>query len=176
MSRLRWTLVALLVASTALFAVGVSLERSDEDTHDEPATELTRASAGEHAEGAGEEGERRRAEPAGHSESGESDTVLGVDVESTQLVVLAVLAGLALAALVASRFGRLRGALLAVAAIALAWAVLDVREVVHQVDESNTGIAIVAALVTVLHVAAAATAARLSGPQQGSGTIRDVPG
>jgi hypothetical protein len=147
----------------------VSLERSDEDTHDEPATELTRASAGE-------EGERHHAEPAGNSESGESDTVLGVDVESTPLVVLAVLAGLALAALVASRFGRRRGVPLAVAGIALAWAVLDVREVVHQVDESNTGIAIVAALVTVLHVAAAATAARLSGPPQGSGTIRDVPG
>ena len=48
MSLLRWALVALLVASTALFAVGVIAERSDADTHGEPAS----AEAGEHREGA----------------------------------------------------------------------------------------------------------------------------
>jgi hypothetical protein len=58
-------------------------------------------------------------------------------VESTPLVVLAVLAGLSLAALAASRIGLARGFLLTVVVIALAWAALDIREVVHQLDESR---------------------------------------
>ena len=78
--------------------------------------------------------------------------MLGIDLESTPLVVLAVLAGLALAVLTATRFGHLRGFLLAVALVALAWAALDVREVLHQLDESRTGVAFVAMMVAVLHL------------------------
>ena len=84
-------------------------------------------------------------------------------MESTPLIVLAVLAGLGLAAAVATRLGQLRGFLLAVAVIALAWAVLDVREAVHQLDESQTGIAVLALLVAALHLAAAAVSGRLAG-------------
>ena len=76
--------------------------------------------------------------------------------------MLAVLSGLALAALTATRLGRLRGFLLAVAVIALAWAVLDVREVIHQLDESHTGVALVAMIVAVLHLAAAAVSGHLA--------------
>jgi hypothetical protein len=47
-----------------------------------------------------------------------------------------------------------------IAVIALAWAALDVRETVHQLDESHTGIAILAGVVAVLHLAAAAIARR----------------
>ena len=43
--------------------------------------------------------------------------------------------------------------LIAVALIAIAWAALDVREVVHQLDESRTGIAVIAIAVAVLHLA-----------------------
>jgi hypothetical protein len=167
-SRLRRTLVALLVASTALFAVGVIAERSHTDTHVESVSaqaETTGGAAGApegvHEEsgepGAGEEG---RAESATHANGGE--TVLGVDVEYTPLAVLAVLAGLALAALAATRFGRLRGFLYAVAVIALAWAALDGREVIHQIDESRTGVAVVAVVVAVLHLAVAAVGGRLA--------------
>jgi hypothetical protein len=153
MSRLRWVLVALLVASTALFAVGAIAERSTADTHPEPASVRTHE-RGESIEGA-------RSEPgATRAESGE--TVLGVDVESTPLVVLAVVVGLGLAALTATRFGQLAGALWAIALIALAWAALDVREAFHQIDESRTGIALVAAAVAVLHLATAAVAAALA--------------
>jgi hypothetical protein len=166
-SRLRWTLVVLLVASTALFAVGVSAERSDSDAHVEPATAQHEQSGAE-SEGANDEsGEAGEAETA-HSESAagatdsEDERVLGVDLESTPLIVLAVLTGLGLAALSATGFGRLRGFLLAVAAIALVWAVLDVREVVHQLDESRTGVALVAMSVAVLHLAAAAVSGRLA--------------
>jgi len=166
---LRWTLVALLVASTALFAIGVGAEHSESDTHAEPAA-VQNEETGAEPEGAhdeaGETGEASTEEA--HSETGAGDTgsedeqVLGVDLESTPLIVLAVLTGLGLAALTATRVGRLRGFLLAVAAIALAWAVLDVREVVHQLDESNTGIAVIAISVAVLHLAAAAVSGRLA--------------
>lgn len=164
MSPLRWTLVALLVASTALFTVGVIAERSSTDTHTEPAStqvgesgEPTGAPAGAHEEGEGSSaGEAGHAETAaGETRAEENETLLGVDVESTPLIVLAAIVGLGLAALAASRFGRRPAVLLAVAVIAFAWAALDVREVVHQLDESRTGIAVVAIVVAVLHLAAA---------------------
>ena len=47
MSPLRQTLVALLVASTALFAVGVIAERSSTDTHTEPAAAHTSETGGD---------------------------------------------------------------------------------------------------------------------------------
>ena len=88
--------------------------------------------------------------------------MLGIDLESTPLVVLAVLAGLGLAALSATRFGRLRGVLLAVGLVMLVWAALDLPEVLHQLDESRTGVALVAMMVAVLHLVAAAVSARLA--------------
>jgi len=160
-SALRWTLVALLVASTALFAVGVSIERSEADKHIEPAAAQSEAAE---PEGADEQEGETHAEPtAGETES-DDERVLGVDLESTPLIVLAVLAGLALAALAATRFGRLRGALLAIAAIALVWAILDVREVAHQLDESRDGAALIAMTVAALHLAAAAVSGQLARP------------
>jgi hypothetical protein len=72
-----------------------------------------------------------------------------------------VLAGLALAALAASRIGRARGFLFAVVVIGLAWAVLDIREVVHQLDESRTGVAVVAMAVAALHLGAAVISGQL---------------
>lgn len=150
-SRLRWALVALLATSTVLFAAGVIAERSDSDPH-------TGTESAAHAEEPGE------AEGA-HAEAGESEEderLLGIDLESTPLVVLAVLAGLGLAVLAATRFGQPRWFLLAVAVIAFVWAVFDVREVAHQLGESNTGIALVAIVVAVLHLATAAVGARLA--------------
>ena len=85
-----------------------------------------------------------------------------MNVESTPLIVLAVIFGLGLAALTATQLGRLPVVLLAVAVIALAWAALDVREVVHQLDESRTGIAVVAVVVAVLHLALALLAGAIA--------------
>ena len=49
--------------------------------------------------------------------------------------------------------------LLVLTAVAMvAFAALDVREVVHQFDESNAGLGLIALLVAVLHAAAAVTA------------------
>jgi hypothetical protein len=171
MSPLRWTLVALLVASTALFAVGVTAERSSTDTHTEPAAAHAAETGGESGEPAGAHSEGGASEAtasgdAGHVESAtehaESERLLGVDVESTPLVVLAVLAGLALAALAASRIGLRRGFLLTIVVIGLAWAALDLREVVHQLDESRTGVAVVAMAVVTLHLMVAAISGRLA--------------
>jgi hypothetical protein len=171
MSPLRWTLVALLVASTALFAVGVIAERSSSDKHTEPAAAHAAETGGESGEPAGAHGEGGASEAtpsgeAGHVESrtehAETERLLGVDVESTPLVVLAVLAGLALAALAAGRFGLARGFLLTVVVISLAWAALDIREVVHQLDESRTGVAVVAIAVAALHPAVAVISGRLA--------------
>jgi hypothetical protein len=152
-SRLRWPLVALLVVSTALFAAGVIAERSDADNHAEPAS----VRADEHTESV----EQHEAAEPGELQAESNEAVLGIDVESTPLIVLAVIFGLALALLAATRFGQLPGVLTAIALVALGWAALDIREVLHQVDESRTGVALVAAAVAVLHLASAALAGRL---------------
>jgi hypothetical protein len=170
MSPARTALVALLVLATALFAAGVLAERSRSETHPEPAST--------HAE-TGEPERIHEAESVGaERESAETrETLFGVDLESTPLLVLAVLAGLGGGATCASRLGQRAGPLLAVAVIVLAWAALDVREVVHQLDESNTGIALIAIAVATLHAAAGVIAARLAarGRHAGAGS-RGRPG
>jgi hypothetical protein len=99
--------------------------------------------------------------PAGRFD-GTGERTVGVDLESTPIVALALVAGLGLAALTATRAGRLRAFLIAVALIAAAWAALDVREVVHQLEEARTDIALIAAAVAALHLAAAAVGGRLA--------------
>ena len=102
-------------------------------------------------------GESTTTETTTHSEA--SEKLLGVNPESTGLLVVAVVASLLLAAGV----WWLGTSPLVLGAVAVAMAVfgaLDVREVVHQADESRTGLMLLAALVAVLHFAAAALAAR----------------
>ena len=145
---LRSALVALIVLATALFAVGVIAERSDADHHRVSESAETEAAEATHdADGGEVEGD---------------ETLLGVDLESTPLLALAVVAGLGLAAVCATEVGRRQRVLVAVAVIALAWAALDAREVAHQLDESRTGIAAIAGAVALLHVAIALLAARLA--------------
>ena len=90
--------------------------------------------------------------PEGGAAESSGEELAGVDLESTSLIVLAVLAGLVLSAAAATELGRSRAFLLAVVVIALAWAVLDVRELLHQLDESRGGIAAIALAVAVLHL------------------------
>ena len=127
----RVALVGLLVVATAAFVVGTSIERS---------------SGGEaHAGPAGESAERHP-EESGHE-----------DLESTPLVVAAAAFALVVAFAVWQRPGA-RRLLLFVLVAMVAFAVLDVREVAHQVDEHDTGLAVLAALVAGLHLAVAAVA------------------
>jgi hypothetical protein len=180
-------LVALILASTAAFVVGVLLERDQTagEAGETPAQRAAEAgtagpasetTAGSEPQANGESGERHNesgastrtagppagkpaehTEAPGHAES--SETLLGVNPESTGLLAVAVVASLLLAAAVWWR----GGSPLVLAVVALAMAVfcaLDVREVVHEVDESRTGLAVLAAVVAALHLAAALLAGR----------------
>ena len=147
-------LALVVVLATVLFAIGAGVENSD--THAEPAGETHLE--GEVAE-SGEEAEHAEGAESAEGEAGKEDeTLLGVDVESTPLVVLAIVASLALAACAWLRPDL--GGLIAVAM--LVFAALDVREVAHQLDESEGGIALLAGIVAALHFTAAALAFRLA--------------
>ncbi len=155
----RTLLVTLLIAATAAFVVGVSVERSSGDTHTD--THAIEPSAGAASgEAHSESGEQRDADTAvanKETDESSSETVLGIDVEATPFVALAAAFSLALAAVVWFR-PRLALLLGAVAVAMVAFAALDVHEVVHQLDESKGGLALLAASVAALHLAAAAVA------------------
>lgn len=165
----RVLLVALLVVSTAAFAVGVSIERSSGDTHSEtPAVDESSSAtgeSGEEAEGHAEGGAGAQAhvdEGGGAGEESNSETLLGIDLEAAPFVALAAAFSLALAVAVWLR--PTRALLLAGVVVAMvAFAALDVREVFHQLDESKTGLAVLAVTVAALHLGAALVAARLRG-------------
>jgi hypothetical protein len=154
-------LALLIVVATGAFAVGVAIERSQE-SGTETGAEVSR-SAGSSAEGTA----ARESAEAGHVEgeaSGEthadsSEKLLGIDPESVGLVIVAVIVSVALAAAAWLR-PDLPGLLLLVALAMAVFAVLDVREFIHQLDESRTGLALLVALVTVLHGGAAVIAFR----------------
>ena len=112
-------------------------------------------------EHAGESGGESQGEVGGetHGEPGNDEQVLGINYESTPLVILAVLASLGLAAVV--WFARVPSLLLVVAAAMLAFAVFDIAEVFHQVDRDEAGIAVLAGFVAVLHLGAGIGSAQL---------------
>lgn len=152
----RTTLALLLVASAVLFAIGTTLERNQEDTHPEPAAT---AESEEHAEGEEGEAGEEQAASEGAAEEESSEEILGIDIESPFFVALGVATSLALAAGV--WLLRRRELLLVAGLFAVAFTVLDVRELLHQLDESNEGIALLVILIALLHAAAVAAAALL---------------
>jgi hypothetical protein len=113
-----------------------------------------RPAAVEHGEAA-ERGEAD--EGAAESRSAQELRPLGVDVEAWPFVALAAAASLALAVAAVAR-PRAVALLVVVAAAMLAFAALDVREVVHQLDEDRTSLTVLAAAVAALHLGAAAVA------------------
>ena len=141
---LRKVLVSLIVLSTVAFVVGAIVEHSS----GEPAAEGSATKAPAHAQGG--EG----VEGSGSEKPNGEETLFGTDPESTPLVVLAIVASLLLAA--GCWFRAEWRWLLVVTALAMAaLAVLDLR--IHQLDESNDGLASVAGAVAALHVAAGVT-------------------
>lgn len=140
----------ILVVTTALFVIGTA---SEPDAHDETTASVpghANESDGEHTE----EGESAEAQ-AEEGEGGES-RIFGIDRESNGLIAAAVIVSLALAALV--WFRPRREVWGAVIVVALAFAVVDVDEVRHQIDESASGLALLAAGVAVGHLLAAGVA------------------
>ena len=144
--RVRWLIGALLIAASALFAIGVATEGGH---HNESVASVE---SGEHNE-ATEHNEQIEA-----TES--SETVFGINIESTPLVVLAVIVSVVLAA--ATWRTDYKVVLLVTALFAAAFAVVDVAELSHQIRESATTIAVIAAIIAVLH----ATAAFLAGQRR----------
>lgn len=142
--RVRWLLGALLIAAAALFAVGAASEKSG---HTENSTTVESAEHNESGE---------QAVPVESTET--SEKVLGLNLESTPLVVLAVAISVALA--VATWLTQHKLVLLTAGLFAIAFAVLDIAEFVHQVDKSAAGLAVLAAIIAVLHLAAAFIAER----------------
>lgn len=150
--RARWLLSALLITGAALFTIGVAAERSNHNHHDEPSA--AHKEGGEEAahDEASEAAEGSRREAAGAEHEEHEETVLGINVESTPLVATGVLVSVAFAILVWFRRDSLL--LWVVAAFTASFAVLDVAELLHQIDENRTGIAVIAAVVVVVHTAA----------------------
>jgi hypothetical protein len=155
-TRLRATLVLLLVGSGLLFAVGSTIERHQHHS-EQPAVNVGNGESGESGGESGSEGSPGHVEKS-HGEAGVK--FLGVNTESLALTVLAVVASLLFA--LAVWLGRWpRAVLLLVLGFGLVFAAGDGRELVHQLDESNAGLAAIAAILIGLHLAVAALAATL---------------
>lgn len=154
--RARRAAAIFLLLTAGLFAVGVSLEG---DTHSETsetvdADQSAGGSEEPHAEAGHEDGEASTSESQG--ESGEGETVLGIDAESPATVTLAVLASVALAA--GLWFTKRRSVAIATIVVAGLFALFDIAEVVHQLDGSSTGLAGLAGLLAIGHIASAVLA------------------
>lgn len=165
-SRLTKVLVALLLVATVAFAIGAALEKSQHHTEAAVAAPVSSETTGEGQSapavesGAGETAAQLQAETGGSGQT-HSEKLLGLDPEATALVVVAVSAPLLPAAAVWMRPDQTL-LLLVVAAAMLVFAALDVREAVHQSDESNTGLLILASVIAALHLGSGAVAAYLS--------------
>jgi hypothetical protein len=180
----RALLVALIVVSTIGFVIGTSIERHNSghesaahvraethagahnkaggDTAPEHAAESGGEATPEPSESGGESAERHAGEASTTSlEQHEELRPLGIDIEAIPFIVLAALGSLALAAGAWLR-PRWMTLLAALVVAMIVFAALDVREVFHQSDEAKTGLEILAGAIAVLHLAAAAVAARVA--------------
>jgi hypothetical protein len=132
---LRAAIVGLIVLAAVGFVVGTTIERNSKESGAEtPAAARSEGSSESHAEGAEREAERagEGARSGGEPTHGELQP-FGVNIEAVPFIVLAALGSLGLAAAVWTRPRSLL-VLGVVAAAMLLFAVLDVREVFHQVD------------------------------------------
>lgn len=171
----RWLLSSLLIAGAALFTIGITAERHAAARHTETAAETvkpaetTTEQTGPAVETGADEAthtnettgtphiEVPAGETTGHSESS-AETVLGLNLESNGLVIVAVAASLALAAL--TWFRNRRSLLFATMAFALVFAVFDIAEVAHQIRESRAALATLATAIALVHIATALIAER----------------
>ena len=171
---LRATATLLLVLATVVLVIGAIAERSvsGEASEPRPSTALTASNneppgeaseegtegheAGKVAEGAQEEARPDEAEEP-HTEANEtSETIVGINPESTAAVTAAVTLSLLLAA--ALYFWGTNPTLIVAGVFALLFAALDLREVAHQLSEGRSGLVVVALLATVLHAGTAVVA------------------
>jgi hypothetical protein len=151
-------LALLLVGSGLLFAIGSTVERHQRHVEHPAATSSEEGSQRGESSGESNSGESPAHVETRHPESGA--TLFGVNTESLALTVVAFVASLLLAIAVwLGRWQRLT--LLAVAGFGLVFAAGDIRELVHQVNESNGALATIAAILVGLHLTVAALALAL---------------
>lgn len=157
---LTWTRLitaALLIASAAAFATGAILEHHTITGESHSVRQEHHAEAGTASEKpAATEGTASGESPATHATEHNSEELLGINPEATGLVVTAVAVSLVLAALILTVRSPLLAAVVALAM--LAFTALDIREVTHQLNESHSGLAALAATIAALHIAAGAAA------------------
>ncbi len=146
-------IVGLIAVGTALFVIGVIIERSGSGT---PAvvstTQGQTTSTSQDADGGHEATSTQRSPTAQAHEGLQGETVFGLDLENPWFVTAFALVWVVfIAALL--RFGRI--ALPAILIVAVVAIVLDVGEVMRQGGEAKSLLATIAVLVTVSHVALA---------------------
>jgi hypothetical protein len=139
--RPRTLLALLLMLATQVFLGGILTERVRSDEQREEPVGIER-NHDEAEEGEGSEGR-----------------LFGVDADAPALVLLGAGLSLALATLLLWRPSR--PVLLLVAGFGLLFALLDAREVVHQLDEACLVVAVLAALAALLHLAVTVLAGQL---------------
>jgi len=149
-------IVGLIAVGTALFVIGVIIERSGSGA---PAavstTQGQTSSTSQDVDGGHESTSTQRSPTAQAHEGLQSETVFGLDLENPWFVTAFALVWMVfIAALL--RFGRI--ALPAILIVAVVAMVLDVGEVVRQVGEAKSLLATIAVLVTVSHGALAVLA------------------
>ncbi len=154
---LQGALVLLLAGSAILFFVGSTSERHHRH-HETAAPAPAKASGSETGSETGGEGSKHTTEPA----TGEAGVkLLGVNTESLALSIVAVVLSFLLAAAVLARVWA-KMVLAAVAVFGLVFAAADGRELVHQIDDSNGGLATLAGVLIGLHLTVALVAVLLS--------------
>src|SRR3954447_21877218 len=157
---------ALLGLATVFFVWGAAAEHSGHSETSHAATASESSGNGETtAEHANETTAGTSSEAQGESEY----RPLGINLESTTVIVIAAVVSLLLAALVVWRPSK--GPLLAVVVLSAAFAVVEIIEVVHQADVNNTGLLIVALAACITHTAVAL----LAGNELRAGHRADAP-
>jgi hypothetical protein len=175
----RGLLVAFIVAATAAFVVGTAIERSStgESGHNEAPTaapvSIEAGTSKETQSEAGGESPAAHANETAKASKGREPPHAevrppGIDIEAWPFVALAALASLTLA-LTAWLRPQLVPLLALIAVTMLAFAALDVREVVHQFDIDKDGLAVLAAVIAGLHGGAAVVAVTLASRARHSG-------
>jgi hypothetical protein len=160
-ARLKLLLVCSLIASTALFAIGVAIERSRSERTETPSAEASHTDEETGGEattegGLGEEG-GGAPEAATSTEHSDSDAVfLGVDLESWWLVGVAIAVSLGLA--LAVWYRPVRPVLALTGVVGLVFAAFDMAEVAHQLSDMETALVAIATAVALLHLLTASLA------------------
>jgi MFS superfamily sulfate permease-like transporter len=139
----RALLALLLMVSAGVFTVGVAVERSTVPHTSAAEGSTNTTSTGEQgSEHTGEHGAASGTETS-------SETFLGIDTESTGLVLAAIAISLVLAAAV--WFWGIPAALAFALLFALGAGPFDVREIVHQAQESRGTLVTLATVTALLH-------------------------